>query len=132
MTDFKLWYFGRLIKNKHAKYSKLKWAELLEEEELILFIHTHSLSAHQIKCIKLGFENRPITSLDEQPGKFPFGVHKGKRFEDLPERYIVWCSKQPWIDKWPTVKDYIARFFKDRDGGMTKEEMIAFLNENKS
>lgn len=130
MTDYKLWYFGRSIRHKNTKYAKFSWDDLLKEEELILLIGKHSLNAHQVNCIKTGFNGGSHLDINECAGKFPFGVHKGKRFEDVPERYIVWCSKQTWLDKWPTVKNYIAKFFNERDGGMSKEEMIQFLNED--
>jgi hypothetical protein len=129
MTDYKLWYFGRSIKRKRPDLKNHNWEDLLQEKELILFIHTRSLTGHQINCIKTGFNEEPFENINEYPGKFPFGVHKGKRFEDVPERYIVWCSEQDWIEKWPTVKNYISKFLQERDGGMTKEEIKQFFNE---
>lgn len=38
----------------------------------------------------------------------PFGAHKGKRMIDVPDSYLIWCSKQGFVEEeYPEVWDYI-------------------------
>ena len=37
----------------------------------------------------------------------PFGEHKDKKMIDVPASYLDYIDGQPWIEKWPQVRDYI-------------------------
>lgn len=37
----------------------------------------------------------------------PFGKHKGTKMINVPASYLLWLSKQEWIEEWPAVLDYI-------------------------
>lgn len=128
MTDHKLWYFGRSMR-KHPVYKNYFWEDIINDDEFLKIEARLKLNAYQVKCIEIGFSGKSIDDINGHAGKFPFGVHKDKRFEDVPERYIVWCSKQNWLDKWPTVKDYVNKFMRERDGGLSVEEMKTILYE---
>lgn len=45
---------------------------------------------------------------------FPFGKHKGKTYESMPDSYFMWLIEQAWIGDWPQVKAYIEYSFKDQ------------------
>ena len=40
---------------------------------------------------------------------FPFGKYKGTSMQKVPADYLDFIDGQDWIDKYPDVKDYIAR-----------------------
>lgn len=53
--------------------------------------------------------NKPTIPVPEDTDKFPFGAHKGKRYADVPARYLDWAVGQSWINKWPEVVAYVAK-----------------------
>lgn len=44
---------------------------------------------------------------DDSP--FPFGVHKGKKMENVPATYLDWFDGQDWSKDWPLVKAYVKK-----------------------
>jgi len=68
----------------------------------------------------------PLT--DKDP--FPFGVHKGQPMEKVPARYLDWLIDQPWISRWPAIKedgvDYeIKRRTREYAQGLNTKHVIA-------
>lgn len=61
--------------------------------------------------------NQQPNAVPSDDDLFPFGVHKAKRYGDVPAKYLDFIDGQPWIDQWPAVKAYIAKNRKaiDRD-----------------
>lgn len=49
----------------------------------------------------------PRELTDESP--FPFGVHKGKKMENVPASYLDWFDGQDWSKDWPLVKAYVKK-----------------------
>ena len=45
----------------------------------------------------------------EDGSPFPFGLHRGKKMEDVPAEYLDWLRGVAWLDKWPAVREYIER-----------------------
>ena len=63
---------------------------------------------------------------DDDP--FPFGCHKGKRMQDVPAQYLDWLRGQKWLNKWPTVADYIERNAKVIAFELEQEAESFFVN----
>lgn len=43
----------------------------------------------------------------EDDEEFPFGKYKGQCYGQIPDSYYKWLAKQPWIEQWPDVFEYI-------------------------
>lgn len=37
----------------------------------------------------------------------PFGKYKGQKMANVPADYLMWLSKQEWIEEWEGVNMYI-------------------------
>lgn len=38
----------------------------------------------------------------------PWGANKGVPMGQVPGEYLLWLFKQPWIQDWPDVHDYLV------------------------
>ncbi len=45
---------------------------------------------------------------------FPFGVHKGKKLANVPEEYLRWLYKKPWVKgkMMKYIEDHILQYDK--------------------
>jgi len=39
---------------------------------------------------------------------FPWGMHKGVLIGQVPNDYLLWLYKQPWIKDWPDLHNYLV------------------------
>lgn len=42
----------------------------------------------------------------EDDDLMPFGKHKDKPMDEVPDSYLEWFLEQDWCDRWPSVKSY--------------------------
>ena len=124
----KCYNFGKSIPSEFPG----KWGDLMKNEEWKAFKEKYKLTDNQMFYIKRGFMGMPFsdekekTTLDDEI--FPFGKFKGKRFSELPDKYIVWVSQQDWLEKWPTVALYVSRRMEEiKENTPTKEEVKELL-----
>ena len=40
-----------------------------------------------------------------------FGAHRGKRFDEVPLKYLDWCLSQDWL--WDETKAHIKAYLSD-------------------
>lgn len=125
--------FGKSIPNGRGVKS---WGELEKDPEWIKFKKSHDITDNQLYYIHLGFVGRPMESTEERDKPkssnydddlFPFGSHKGKKFKELPDRYIKWLSEQSWLDKWPTVGPYVKEKMIELDNNKLSKDDISNL-----
>lgn len=108
------------------------WEELLETQDWEDLIKDRNLGPEQIWYIQKGFENvrnppEPEAVTDDNQ-IVPFGKFKGKRFSELPDRYILWLVNEDWLDKWPTLSVYAKkRKEKLSEGQATLQEVKSIL-----
>jgi hypothetical protein len=43
---------------------------------------------------------------------FPFGTHKGTKYEDVPASYLIWFADQVWAPKWAAPYAYVTKHRK--------------------
>lgn len=115
----KLHSFGKLLKKGEfrdgddiIKFNS--WVELTNFDEWDNFIARWHITDEQIEFIKQGYHGKPLQYSNPKKQEdddiiFPFGAHKGKPISKVPMDYIVWCSKQNWLEKWPTLNDWLKR-----------------------
>lgn len=133
----KCWNFGKMVRSEVTG----TWKEMWANPHWIEFRGKHMLTDAQIYYIKRGFMGKPMedTSVADQPNNpnkdplddeiFPFGTHKGKKFAELPNRYITWLIEQEWIEKWPMVHLYAKRRSDlIKENTPTKEEIKQLLS----
>ena len=130
----KCWNFGKMLK---AHVGDKTFTEVCKTEDWILLKKNRQLSDNQIYYIRRGFLGKPFedTSKKDEGNTdtladelFPFGTHKGKKFADLPDRYITWLSEQDWLHKWGNVELYVKRRLeKLNEGKASKEEIAEFM-----
>jgi len=127
----KCWNFGRMVRVEFEG----KWSDLIKRDDWKEFKEKYKLTDNQMFYIKRGFMGIPFadekqeTTLDDEI--FPFGKFKGKKFRDLPDKYIRWANEQDWLEKWPTVALYIHRRMEEiRENTPTKEEIKELLKMN--
>ena len=120
----KLWNFGKSLRQKYKT-----WQDLVFDDEWDDFCDRHFITSDQQNFIKQGYHGEKITARTD--GIFPFGVHKGKPLNQVPIQYLVWCSEQEWLHKWPVVQEYckikekeIQRYVKDSEEGMKELKSI--------
>lgn len=118
----KLWNFGKRLKERFKT-----WHDVVFDDEWDSFLDKHEITDDQIHIIKQGFNGLPAEASD---GIFPFGIHKGKPMNKIPIEYLVWCSEQSWLDRWPSVWDYCNKRKKDIENH--KKEFEEGLSELKS
>lgn len=102
----KLWNFGRDLKKRFSS-----WPEVVFNDDWDDFLDRHEITDDQLHLIKQGFEGKKIEARTD--GIFPFGIHKGKPMNKIPIEYLVWCSEQSWLDRWPSVWDYCNKRKQD-------------------
>ena len=65
--------------------------ELIKHDEWKAFAESRGITDHELTFIRQGYEGRPLQS-ESLYFEFPFGKeHKGKKLEDIPEKYLRWC-----------------------------------------
>lgn len=114
-----LWSFGQLLKKNEGKELDFggininyeSWFELTTLDEWEEFVDRKEVTKDQLAIIKQGYVNKPLQNPEQENDIiFPFGSqHKGKPISQVPIDYIIWCSKQDWIEKWPTLYNWIKQ-----------------------
>ena len=118
----KCYNFGKMIPGEYNK----PWVSFALEDKWIDFVERHQLTEIQISYIKKGFLGLPM--IDAVEGNlFPFGSHKGKTFEHVPEKYWDWLSKQEWLDKWPSVKSHCLKRDKEKKESVLSADEVASI-----
>lgn len=131
-TYSKCYEFGKMLK---AEF-KSSWEVFTKEDEWRRWTKSREISETQIKMIKRGFMGLLYSGEEVILGSpldmeiFPFGAqYKGRRFKELPDRYINWLAEQDWLDKWPVVKQYVQLRTASRSSeAATKEDIRTILN----
>lgn len=125
MTNGKAFGFGRMI----PEHFKGSWEELIRTPDWKKLVESRKFTQETVWYIQQGFEqaNKPQGDpLDDQI--FPFGDFKGKKFSQLPEKYLIWLSRKDWLEKWPTVATYVNRYMdKLKEGQASPEEIKSIL-----
>ena len=115
-TDYKVYIFGQWIKDGHNEIMPYmgSWSELLKLEEFTEFRKKHEITDKQLAIVKRGFHGWPMEAPEvDQEVPFPFGLHKGKPYDEVPNEYYAFLLDQSWIGKWPEVKRYGEQVLKD-------------------
>jgi uncharacterized protein (DUF3820 family) len=130
----KCWNFGKMLKSHVGDKT---FAEVVKTQDWINLKKNRQLTDNQIYYIRRGFLGKPFedTTERDKPNSdtlddelFPFGVHKGKKYSEVPDRYIEWLADQPWLDKWGNLVIYTKRRLeKMNEGKATKEEIEEFM-----
>lgn len=135
ITPYKMWHAGTAAKKERTN---LSWFEITNSDEWDEFIEKNKLSDILIGYFRQGFEGKPYTEAhtqrakDEANGTMPFGQYKNWELEKVPMTYLIWCSEQEWIDKWPTLKAYLTKIqetvVEEKQG---RESVLSELDELK-
>lgn len=106
----KLWNFGRLLKEKG-----FDWLKLVMSDEWEDFTERHNLDTLDQRCISNGYKGLeyPYEAMNmvkiEAETICSFGKYIGKPMSEVPMEYIVYIHEASWLNKWPTVKDWINK-----------------------
>lgn len=122
----KCYNFGKMIPGEFDG----SWEDLTNEVQWIEFSDRRQLTDSQITYIKKGFMGLPMIDETPEGNLFPFGNHKGKHFDQVPQNYWDWIEKQEWLDKWPAVKAYSDQRKKQKkELTLSTEEISSILQK---
>jgi len=132
-TDYKVFIFGQWIKDGHNEIMPYmgSWSELLKSQDFSDFRKKHEITDKQLAIIKRGFHGWPLEAPEtDQIVPFPFGLHKGKPFDEVPNEYYAFILGQDWIGKWPEVQRYAEQVVKEMNvNAASKEDIKTILSK---
>lgn len=122
----KCYNFGKMIPEEYDG----SWDDLMISDHWTDFNEKHQMTDAQINYIKRGFMHLPMHPEQSEGNLFPFGNHKGKPFEQVPDKYWDWVEKQEWLHKWPSVKLHaLKRIESKKDSVLSKEDVASILQK---
>jgi len=132
-TDRTVYVLGKRIKNGYKQVAPYtgSWSELLKSEDFSEFRKKHEITDKQLALTKRGFHGWPIEAPEtDKIVPFPFGLHKDKPFDEVPNEYYAFLLSQDWIGKWPEVKRYAEQVVKDMNkNAASKEDIKTILSK---
>lgn len=104
------------------------WESLLESTYFQEFKNRKEISDYEMEFIESGFKGNPYQAIHRE-FMFPFGKHKGRKLEDIPDKALQWYLEQDWIEKWGNLSLVIQEYLKEKSiDKPTKDDIKSILS----